>query len=75
MTIIEKAEQLQRKIRGLTDEMNKCGYNKAAKMLFYGLWDDRERLCHELGLLVSNSGIKICLQSNYTRMAAKSLDL
>ena len=62
MNLLEAIENRRRKIKGLTDEINKACTTQAGAILNQELKEDRDKLYHELGRLCSNTGVKICLR-------------
>lgn len=67
MTILTKVEQIRRKIMVYNSHINQCTTTTAGCNLKEELKEDRNKAYYELGKLCSNSGVKICLQSEFTR--------
>lgn len=65
MTIIEKIDQLRSYIRDVDDHIKECSLTAAGRQLRRDFQEDKREACYRLGLLISNSAVKICLQSQY----------
>ena len=67
MSIIEKISKIRREIIGHNSLINQCSPTRAGRLLKEELKEDRNKLYYDLGKLCANSGVKICLQSDFTR--------
>ena len=67
MTLIDKINSLKNNIWKFNELIHSCRNTDAGDRLRRELSMDRDKLYHELGRLCSNSAVKICLQSEYTR--------
>jgi len=67
MQLIEWIDNRRNKAIKLTRSINDCSKTAAGTLLKRDFMDDREKLYYEIGKLVCNSAVKICLQSDFTR--------
>jgi len=62
MTLIEEIERLRRRARDLQKEIAACSNTEAGRELAADFKGDLVDVYYRIGMLVSNSAVKVCFQ-------------